>query len=709
MTFGLVGWLKSQHRSINYEIPMWYPGKDQPDSREWLITNGLGGFAAGTISGCHRRRYHAALIAALSPPLHRRVVLSKVEELLTVDGVEYSLATSTWTSGVVSPTGYRKLDCFTTLPSPTWVYELGGHYLIKRMAMPHGKNEICLGYSFIPDSGDPEHTPKATLTTRFLVGFRNFHEAVKGSSDDRYPQFVSPKQTMIILNETGSRLCLSWNEGDYEVQKQWWWDYSWPEEAARGEVDHEDLFLVGQLVSNLTSGKELSIGASFEHAIEEPDCHGVVEKILGRQNALIHKASLPRSNKTDLLILAADQFLVPDYFSYDRRIKDDPPEKLSVIEGYPWFNDSGRAALQALPGLTLTTRRFELARSILRTFADRRNGGLVANRSQDPKTAGRLSPPELEFTSADVSLWYGWALYRYYKATQDKDFVRQMLPYLVDTFRCYSDATIPGIFLDSYDGLLDCGLPSEEFSWMDAKIAEIPITPRAGKAVELNALWYSFLESMLFLSKETNFEFVEKEEVRTTVGLCKISMGRFWNQEKNCLFDVIEARTPVGVRNKGFDDTLRPNQLMAVSMPFRAFNAEQERAIIQAIENELLVAMGVRTLSPQDPQYQNAYGCGFQHADQYHRDLSYHQGTAWTWLLGTYCEALLNIHGPTAETVNRVKLILQPLLSHLTEEACLGSLSEIFDGSRPHLPRGTIASAVAVAECMRWQGWQLRQ
>jgi predicted glycogen debranching enzyme len=687
---------------------MWYPSKEQPDSREWLVTNGLGGYSMGTVSGVQRRRYHAALVAALAPPLHRRVVLSKIEETLHINGVEHSLATSSWTSGVVSPTGFRRLECFTILPTPTWVYEINGHYLIKRQAMPFGKNELCLGYTFLPDP-DGE-MPDVKLTTRILVGFRNFHAAVKGSSDDRYPQFVSPNQTMIILNENGSRLCLTWNEGEYEVQKQWWWDYAWPDEAARGEVDHEDLFLVGSLSSRLSAGEELSIGASFEHAIQSPDCHNLVEKILGRQNALIHKASLPRTAKTDLLILASDQFVVPDYFSYDRRNADsgEMAAKLSVIEGYPWFNDSGRAALQALPGLTLTTRRFDQARSILRTFAERRNGGLVANRSQDAKT-GNLAPPELEFTSADVSLWFAWALFRYFKATQDKDFVRQMLPHLVDTFRCYSDATIPGIYLDNFDGLLDCGLPSEEFSWMDAKIAEIPITPRAGKAVELNALWYSFLETLLFLSKETEFEFVEKEEVKTVVKNCKTAMERFWNAEKSCLYDVIEARTPTGVRNKGFDDTLRPNQLMAVSMPFRALTTAQEKAIVLAVENELLIPMGVRTLSAEDPQYQSAYGCGFQHADQYHRDLSYHQGTAWTWLLGTYAEAIINIYGATPETVARVKLILQPLLSHLTEEACLGSISELFDGSRPHLPRGTIASACAVAECMRWQGWQLRQ
>lgn len=717
MTFGLNGWLKSQHHTIDYEIPLWYPGRDNPDPREWLTTNGMGGYSMGTVSGMNRRRYHASLVAALTPPVARRVVLSRIEELVTINGKTYDLATNSWASGVVSPTGYKWLECFTTLPTPTWVYELDGHYLIKRQALPYGKNELFCGYTLIGDFGDYHEgrgrarKPEIKLTTRFLVGFRDFHSATRGSSDERFPQFVSPNQTMIILNETGHRLCLTWSSGQYEAQKQWWWDYHWPDESARGEPDREDLFLVGAITSNLVDGEELSIGASFENVIQTPDCHAAVENLISRQNRLINRASLPRSQKTDLLVLACDQLIVENRVPLEpgQTAISEGTDRLSVIEGYPWFNDSGRAALQGLPGLALTTRRFDDSKAILRTFSERRQNGQIANRTLDPaKNNHRPVGAEMVYASIDVSLWYAWALHQHYKITKDQGFVIELLPCLIDTYKNLKAGTISGVTIAA-DGLLDSGSLNEEFSWMDAKVGDIPITPRAGKAVELNALWHNFLETILFLAGETNFKTDELAEIKDAANLSSESFAKFWNSENQSLYDVIDARTQPGSGNKGNDETLRPNQLLAVSLPFRALSKTQERAVLTMVENEFLTPMGLRTLSVQDPQYQGAYGCGFQHADQYHRDLSYHQGTAWTWLIGSYFEALTNVFGNNSETAGRIKLLIQPFLAHLTEEGCLGSVSEIFDGSRPHLARGCPAHAVAVAECMRWQAWQVRQ
>lgn len=720
MTFGLIGWLKSQHKNIDYEIPLWYPSKAQPDNREWLQVNGLGGYSMGTVSGINTRRYHCVLAAALTPPVSRRIVLSRVEELVTINGVDYDLATSSWTSGVVSPTGYKRLECFTMLPCPTWVFELDGHYLIKRQVMLHGKNKVYFGYTLLTDPEHEQKTTSATITTRFLVGYRDFHGSVKGSSDDRYPQFVSPNQSMIILNESGARLCLAWKEGQYEAERQWWWDFNWPEESARGEKDSEDLFLVGKVTTTLTDGLEHSLGASFETAISMPDCAKAVNELIERQNSLIHRASLPRSLKTDLLILAGDQFLVPDFKSYQPGSSDkpdEPMERLSAMEGYPWFDDSGRAALTAMPGLTLSTRRFAEARAILRTFAERRQNGLVANRTYSPKLdtsqagAARPLPPKAEFSSLDVSLWYGWALYRYFRSTKDRELVKELLPVLLEIYDSLTNATINGVTIDHLDGLIVTNSKEDEFSWMDARVAEMPITPRSGKAVELNALWYSFLETILALSGELEEppDASELEKVRITASLVKQSMAKFWNSEKHCLYDIIDKPMAPGDRVRKVDDSVRPNQLFCVSMPFRALTKEQEKAILACVETHLLTPTGLRTLAPEDPQYQGSYGCGFAHADQYHRDLSYHQGTAWTWLLGTYIEAQLNVFGASPELTSRVKILLTPLLAHLTEEACLGNISEIFDGARPHLSRGSPAHAQATAECIRWQAWQLRQ
>jgi 4-alpha-glucanotransferase len=650
------------------------------------------------------------------------VILSRVEELITIDGVSYELASNYWASGVVSPTGFKRLDCFTILPTPTWVFDLGGHYLVKRLCLAHGTNQLYLGYTFIADMADfsdiqgpSSQHPEVKLTTRFLVGFRDIHATVKGSSGDSYPQFVSANQSLIILNEAGNRLCLTWNSGKYEALKQWWWDYNWPEESARGESDGEDLFLVGSLTTALTADKEYSLGASFEDVVPDPDCQSVINDTIKRQNKLIARASLPRSNKSDMLILACDQFIVPDAFEKREkkaRREADMHQSLSVMEGYPWFNDSGRAAILSLPGLTLTTRRFDDAKAILRTFARRVREGVVANHTIDP-----LSPfvsfvePGLDYNSADVSLWYGHALYSYYQTTRDKELVIELLPTLLDTLKSYASATVAGIAVDATDGLLRTGLRDIEMSWMDSKVEDIPITPRAGKAIEINALWYSFLETILYLGKEADVTSGNEEQIKTLSALAKRSMQRFWNTELKCLYDVIDRENisrEHGAKVDGTDASLRPNQLIAVSMPFRAFTVEQEKQILTNVESVLLTPMGVRSLSPDDSQYQGTYGCGFQHADRYHRDLSYHQGTAWTWLTGIYIEALVNVYGSVPETTSRIKLLLQPLTAHLLEEGCLGTMAEIFDGSRPHLAKGCPAHAAAVAACMRWVGWQLR-
>ncbi|MBP6351427.1 MAG: glycogen debranching enzyme family protein [Candidatus Obscuribacter sp.] len=721
MTFGLTGWLKSRHRELDYEIPVWFPSREKRDNREWLVVNGLGGYAMGTVCGASRRRYHCVLASALTPPVSRSIVLSRVEEQISIDGIEYELATNAWASGVVSPTGYKHLECFTTMPTPTWVYELNGHYLIKRLVMPHGKNEVYLGYTFVPDPDKPE--PEVKLSARFLIGFRDFHSEVKGSSDDRYPQFVSPNQTMIILNESGARLCLAWKEGEYEAQKQWWWGYKWIEESSRGEPDTEDLFFVGCVSMKMQGDKEYSIGASFENAISMPDCQTAVEEVIARQSFLTRRASLPRSTKTDMLVLTCDQFLVPAFEtavpSIGRRHREKlidpnlPPSRLSVIEGYPWFNDSGRAALTALPGLTLATRRFAEAAAILRTFADRYKDGLIANRTLDPlPPVTSLSRPGLEFRSLDTGLWLAWSLYQYYRITRDKALLIELLPRLLAIYRDLTDATVYGITVDS-DGLISTNLSGEEFSWMDARVADIPITPRPGKAVELNALWYNFLETTVFLSGEIKddaaIDTAQIDQIKETGKNVLSSMAKFWDSERNCLFDIIEVPPGPGEKGRKKDESVRPNQLLAVSLPFRTFSREQEKSILHCVETQLLTPMGVRTLSMEDSQYQSSYGCGFDHADQYHRDLSYHQGTAWTWLLGSYIEALINVYGPVPDTINRVRLLLNPLLEHFTEESLLGGISEIFDGGRPHLPRGCPNHAQAVAECMRWQNWLLKQ
>ncbi len=685
MTFGLPSWLKTRYNDLPFEVPVWYPAHDQPDHREWVITNGLGGYASSTISGAHTRRYHGALVSALRPPASRHVVLSKVDELVTIGGVTHELSTNYWASGVVAPTGYKLIESFTILPSPTWVFNLGNHYLIKQIVMPWGTDEVAIAYFWLPDRDRQAET--ASISLRFFAGFRDFHSQVTGAAGHRYNQEQTDGRTVVSHDSTGCKLHLAWTGGFYDPKEQWWWSYHWPEEAARGLPDQEDLFLFGDLSAVLEPERELMVLASTELTAGIPLMSVAVEHNTKRHRQLLSRAALPRTQEHNLLVLACDQFLV-------KRV-DDRESGLSVVAGYPWFCESGRDAMIALPGLTLSTRRAEEAKQVLSTFSDLIDNGLMPGRFSD-------SSPEPDFFAADATLWWAWALYHYFRATSDRDFVRSQFPMLKEAARLYVEGTRHGVKVDAQDGLLRCGNTVPELTWMDAHVADIPITPRAGKPVEVCALWYNLLQILVYFAEELG------EDIGPFVQLGELahqSMQKFWNSDRQCLYDVLEpGNNPSGQP----DETVRPNQIIAVSLPFRAFTKLQEKLIVTTIDQELLTPLGLRSLSPTDPSYQGRYGCGFTRADQYHRDLSYHQGTVWPWLLGPYCEALLNVNGPLPETFAKIRILLQPLLNHLVEDACIGSISEIFDGNSPHTARGGIAQAWSVAETMRILAMALR-
>lgn len=690
MTFGIIGWLKSRYPELKYEVPVIYPSRDKPDGREWLVSNGLGGFSMGTVSGANRRRYHAVLISAVKPLTDRHLILSRVEEVLRINGQEFELSTNHWESGVVSPTGYKFMESFTCLPCPTWVFEYDGSYLVKQLVHPWGTDEVHLGYHWLPD--DDRHDDDVRITCKFLVGFRDMHGELKGSADRTYAQFVSPTQSVIILDES-SRLCLTWSDGKYEPQKQWWWDYDWPIESIRGLPNTEDLYFVGSVTSKLYPDKSFCVGASYDKPLQKPDCSAALQEVIARQKSLIDRANLDNSQKADMLLLACDQFLVAT--------GNDQPIT-SVIEGYPWYNSGGRAAMLALPGLTVATRRFDAAREMLQQQARGIENGIMPNWRLDVNKAD--CPPRFDYEAADVTLWWGWALYKYFRVTQDVDLVKEQLPMMISAVEHLVNGSNKGIDVDPADGLLRCADKDKAFTWMATKVEGMPITPRSGKAVEICALWYNFLETIAFFAESVTH--ADAERMRKLAQQARGSMIKFWNEERNCLFDVIETGVPPSKRP---DDSVRCNQLLAVSLPYRAFTVEQEKAILRVVEEDLLTPMGMRTLAPSDPGYQGVFGCGLAHPDPYHRDLSRHHGTAYPWLIGQYCDALLNVYGPLPETVNRVRLVWQPIFDHILSEDCLNSISEMFDGNRPQLPRGCPSSALAVAEAMRWLRWVLKQ
>lgn len=690
MTFGLISWLKSRYPDLKYEVPVVYPSRDKPDGREWLVSNGLGGFSMGTITGANRRRYHAVLVSAIPPPNNRHVILSRVEEVLNINGRDYELSTNHWQSGVVSPTGYKFIESFTPLPCPTWVFEIDGNYLVKQLVHGWGTEEVHLGYYWLPE--DESSTDVVQLTCKILVGFRNMHGELQGSSDKTYAQFVSPNQSVIILDEN-SRLCLTWSDGQYESQKQWWWDFDWPIESIRGLPSTEDLYFVGSVKSKITSEKGLCLGASYDKPIHLPNCEPVLKEIVARQRSLIDRANLDNSQRSDMMLLACDQFLTTS----------NPELGLqSVIEGFPWYNVGGRASMISLPGLTVSTRRFDAAKEILTHQASGIINGIMPNWMLDRNDY--VNDSKFDYEAVDVSFWWGWALYKYFRVTRDVELIKQQLPIMISVVEHLVGGTNDGIAVDPSDGLLRCAANNKAFTWMSTKVEGMPITQRPGKAIEICALWYNFLETIVFFAESVTHE--DTERIKTLAAQAKQSMQKFWNEERKCLFDVIEEGVVPSKRN---DESTRCNQLIAVSLPYRALMEEQNKAILRVVEEELLTPMGVRTLAPSDSSYQGVFGCGLAHPDQYHRDLSRHQGMAYPWLLGHYCDALLNVNGQTPETVNRIRLIWQPLFDHGFSEDCLGSITEMFDGNRPQLPRGCPASATAIAEAMRWLRWVLKQ
>ncbi len=678
MTFGLPSWLRSTYPSLSYEVPIWYPTTEQPDYREWLVTNGLGGYASSTISGAHTRRYHGLLVSALKPPVDRHVVLSKVDAAVSIDGLEYELATSHWASGVVSPTGYKLLESFTTLPVPTWVYNLDGHYLIKQLCLPRASNSVHLAYFWLPDQDNPPQ--EVTIKLQFLTAFRGFHKEARGAAGKEYPQSFSDKGANIGLNGSDSRLFLSWNTGEYRVERQWWWGFHWPEEAARGLPDQEDLFLLGELVAPLVPDKPVNVCASLAEPAESPECQSVINQTIMRQRHLLAVADLPRTQEMNELVLGCDNYLVR------RDVRGTPG--LTILAGYPWFTDFGRDAMISLAGLTLSTRRYDEAREILRTWSSLLSDGLIPSRFPEHSE-------KAEYQAADTTLWWGWALYQLLQATRDESFLAEQYPLLRNAADHYLRGTRNGIRVDARDGLLTCGSPDAEMTWMDTRVATIPITPRSGKPVELSALWYNLLRTLIFFAKRLKEPIEDLEEMAQ---LTEKSIQKFWNNERQCLYDVLEPGQNPAAKP---DDAVRPNQLFAISLPFRAFSQIQEKSILDTIDEELLTPFGLRSLSAQHPSYQGRYGCGLTRPDAYHRDISYHQGTVWPWLLGAYADALLNIFGPQPETYAKIRILFQPLMAHLSQAGCVGAISEIFDGDPPHQPRGAPAKAWSIAELMR--------
>jgi len=632
--------------------------------REWLETNGLGGFASSTIVGLNTRRYHGLLVAATKPPAGRLVLLSKLEETLWIDGRRFDLSANRY-PGVIHPQGFHYLKQFRLDPFPVFTYEVEDIEMEKSVFMIHGENSAVIHYE-VRKNTRPEVPKDLRLEIRPLIAFRDYHgtthenDAINSAVQERSGlATVTPYQRLPSLH-------LAHNAIELRKTGDWYRNFEYDAERERGLDFSEDLFNPFVLSFDLRLRRQASIIASTEqrdvtHAVEYRRA-----EITRRRKALV--ASPIEDSFAHSLAAASDQYLVSR------------GDEKTVIAGYHWFGDWGRDTMIALPGLTLLTGRYDVARSILRTFAKHVDQGMLPNRFPD---AGETP----EYNTVDAALWFFEAARAYLAYTSDLEFVRdELYPVFADIISWHARGTRYGIKADS-SGLLASGELGVQLTWMDAKVGDWVVTPRRGKPVEIQALWYNALCIMEDLASRFGDEAARKR-YRHLAAVAQWSFNRlFWNEKLGCLYDVVNGGPP--------DPSIRPNQIFAVSLPHSMLPRDRSRSVVEKVEEHLLTPFGLRTLAPSDPQYRGHYTGGPKE-----RDGAYHQGTVWSWLLGPFITAYIKVNGGSEEARRRAQAWLSPLESHLAE-AGLGHVSEIFEGDTPHRPCGCIAQAWSVAEILR--------
>ncbi|MGD8398540.1 MAG: amylo-alpha-1,6-glucosidase [Anaerolineae bacterium] len=647
--------------------------------REWLITNGIGGYASGTIAGLLTRRYHGLLVAAVQPPVGRTLMLAKLDEVATYHGEQYPLFANWWAEGEVEPTGFRYLERFHLEgTTPVWTYALADALLEKRVWMEPGENVTYVRYHVMRGQG------RVDLQIKALVNYRNHHDNTHAEDTSR-ALTVEPVARGLRITARGGRtpLYLLSDRGRTKVRHTWYRDYYLAEEAYRGLNPLDDNLHAGLYEASLEPGESLTVvaGAGPRPHLDAGAAHA--RRQAHEAQRLREAGSLLGAAPAEVrhLVLAADQFVVRRSRPLPEESGGGTEEGQSLIAGYPWFNDWGRDTMISLPGLALATGRADLAAGILRTYACYVDEGMLPNRFPD-------EGEKPQYNTADATLWYFEAIRAYHAVTADDDLLRELFPVLADVVAWHRRGTRYGIQLDLDDGLLFAGQEGTQLTWMDAKVDDWVATPRVGKAVEINALWYHALRVMVGFACRLGEDAGLYEELARKA---RRGFERFWNEERGYCFDVLDspgdgAATAIAA--------LRPNQLMAVSLHHSPLSPGRQRAVVDACARHLLTSHGMRSLAPDDPGYIGHYG-----GNRRERDGAYHQGTVWAWLIGPFVRGHLRVYGDRAAA----RSFLWPLLRQLGSHG-MGSVSEIFDGDPPFTPRGCIAQAWSVAELLAaWQ------
>jgi len=637
---------------------------DKAVTREWLETNGLGGFASSTIVGLNTRRYHGLLVATLKPPVERFVLLSKLEETLIMDGQAFELSANRY-PGVVHPQGFRYLKQFRLDPFPVFTYEIEGIEIEKSVFMRHGENTTVVMYH-LKKNNHPEQPNTLSLEVRPLIAFRDYHSTTHENSAIDSSIEEQPGKVRVTPYQGLPSLYLSHSAADVKKSGDWYRNFEYQAEQERGLDFHEDLFNPLVLRFDLKQRRQAEVIASTG----PHDAGCAVEfqqaEITRRRNSLA-STHLEDPFAQDLA-LAADHYIVSR------------GDQKTVIAGYHWFSDWGRDTMITLPGLTLPTGKYEIAKSLLRTFAGHVDRGMLPNRFPD---AGETP----EYNTVDATLWFFEAARAYLAYSGDLDFIREELyPVFTDIINWHVRGTRYGIKIDA-GGLLSSGEQGVQLTWMDAKVGDWVVTPRRGKPVEIQALWYNALCIMESLAQRFGDEAAAKR-YRNMATVAGWSFNRlFWNGKAECLYDVANGGPP--------DPSIRPNQIFAVSLPYSMLSPERSKLVVEKVQEHLLTPYGLRSLSPDDAQYHGRYTGGPRE-----RDGAYHQGTVWPWLMGPFITAYMKVNQYSEAARTQAAAWLEPINNHL-QDAGLGHISELFEGDAPHRPCGCIAQAWSVAEVLR--------
>jgi 4-alpha-glucanotransferase len=671
---------------------------DNLDTREWLLTNGLGSFANSTVSDAHTRTYHGWLIAALEPPAQRTLLLSRIDAALEINEQVIELGVNFWKSGAVSPQGFRLLQSFQADPVPIWTWGQSHWQLSRRLLMPHGFNKLTSGELLTTEPSNfcsrllvqyrYQGEATAVLRLRPLIADRIFHYQQQ-AEERQFIQVNQPGSVIYHARPAGTAWRLCWTQGTYFAEGIWYWGYRYPEETQRGLSDTEDLYNPGCLVVRLNPGDSVTLEASVGdvdlQAAPVLDAECFEQAFSAEQQRLTTAFTGSASHPLRWRLLkAGDQFLV-----YRASIKGP-----TVIAGYPWFNDWGRDTLIALPGLTLTTRRFDLAKGLLRMLGQYCEQGLIPNAFPD-------SGSKPFYNTLDAALWWIETLGLYLEASQDWQFLVEQYAIVWNIYKRLMAGTLYGIRVDAFDGLVTWDAADVALTWMDAVVDGTPVTPRRGKPVEINALWYSALcwawqwaERLQQASQSVllNFDAAtlsnQARRYSSQAEQVKLSLQKFYQPATGYLCDTIQPDDLP-------DFTIRPNAVIALSLQHCGFSESVGQQVLQVAQARLLTPYGLRSLDPADPQYLGSYRGGI-----WQRDQAYHQGSVWPWLIGPFTRAWQRFY-PNQP----VPFDWQPLLEHFQHQGCLDSISEMFDGNPPHLPKGAIAQAWSVAEMIRyWQG-----